>query len=174
MTLHREPGKSHEPMRPRLITLDLASDFNPPLDSGGTVDWTAAGTKLTLRQLNKFFDKPQGVISISGGNVVLPRGAWRVRMIVEAGKSTTSAGSIGFAVTNAAGTTVHKECDDIEFPPVDCRMTVAVETIVKITAATDQIAFRAARRTAGSTMSIDAAYVGSIQKFANHGEVREV
>lgn len=177
MTLQREPGKSHEPMRPRLITLDMASGHNAFLDSGGSVDWSTTGgadSRLPIRQLNKYLDKPQGVLSVVTESVVVPRGLWKARLCVEVSNNDASARSVGFAITNAAGTTVHREWDDFEFHPHDGRMTVAFETLVKVTAATDTITFRAARRVGGATVTIQPEYVGYVQKVANHGEAREV
>lgn len=105
MGLQLEKGTQF-PMRPGIIRLTAGATLDPLPTDSPDVDWTAAGTKITVAAGIKAMDDE--LFSISGGDLVLPAGQYKIHLHVEA-TSGGSASVVSAACTDTAGTTVHCE-----------------------------------------------------------------
>ena len=90
-------------MRHKCAQFSIASDFNLPTDAA--YDWTADNSRLTPILIRKFMDDAAEA-SLSGTDIMLPRGIWRAHINIHFRNITTTQVA-RVALTNLAGTTLH-------------------------------------------------------------------
>lgn len=170
-----EPNRATAYVRPVFMQLSLTGGFTPPDQSPGPPTWTAAGTKLTLVSSVEAMDD-DNVVSISGGNVVVPEGLWYVLFAPRVTKSgVATQESYHLAITSGTGTTVHREVGPIVAQDNDPNVHGQVlETFIDVPAAGLAIEFRASQVTAGTDFtiaSVPTRNVGFIQRVIPAGKL---
>lgn len=159
--LHQELNRSHIGVRPSRIEFDLASGFVPPNDPD-PVNWAAAGTKLTLRQLRKFCDD-QDRLAVVGGNITLPSGIWVVRFECRATKTGTAADELRIAITSGG---IALAVSEPLTAPIANPATLSMSLEATLLGGTP-IEFRAAQTTTGTDFTIEPDFVGYVERYAN-------
>lgn len=167
MALQQEPGKK-TPMRPGIMTLDMASDFSLPDQSGG-LDWTAAGTKLTLTELDKFMDD-HSRMAIANGNVSLREAQYKLKYLAFLTNGSGTVEDCQIAITNSGGTTVHAVSPALTIPAGGSLVAELTFIVHQNTPGAVEYAFRASQTTAGTDITVESEYVGCVERIGNYNE----
>jgi len=161
----REPGLQC-PLRPAIALLSngaktLAQDAFP-------ADWTAAGTLLEMSLVSGYpLMDDRSRISISSGDLVLQQGIWEIDFYLAF--VSTTAGHVSFAVTNAAGDTVHAQSRPIDMEATDGNQGYIKAIVVVTDPAGETVAFRAAGEQADAAVSASITSA-CVKRIGNHDE----
>ena len=151
------------PMRPAVALMD-SEDAHTLVNDAPAVDWTAAASQIDLVSNAEAMDDLNEIsIDATSKNAVLDPGQYHIRMYPVI--TDSAGGSARIAITNAAGSTVHNESDDITMA-AGAGTQVYLEAYLHVTAEDTEVAFRAAATT--GTASIGQNFpVCSITKIGN-------
>lgn len=168
-----EPNRSTKPVRPTLLNLDLASNF--AVQNG--IVWTVADKKLALREFNipgsgEFMDEG-GHASIDGNDdIALDEGLWYIRFSPRLSKTGAGQEDVHLAITNADGTTVHREVGPLSHGTANpSHRQEVLEHFLDVPAAGAVVSFRAGQGTAGTDFTLDASFVGYVQRVIPQGKL---
>lgn len=136
------------PMRPSSAVIAMtAGSVTPPRDTP-PVDWTVAGTKLPLGTvISEFMDDKASIILDAANDVVTLRpGIWEIEYMIRV-TNTDAANdeNARLAITNLAGSTVHRETPDQLISKATGTL-LTLRHLLHLTA-TDSVAFRIAQTT---------------------------
>lgn len=159
---HSEFEDAFKPLRPALLTLDMAAGFAPPIDSPlSSVDWTATDTRLTPT-IREFHANESSDIAISGVQIQLAkRIVAKVSLVVNIANTGAST-AMRFAITNATGSSVFFESDNVVVPAGGG--SYAFTYIHKTTPTTAVLVLRAAV-VSGTNLTIQPMHVATVERI---------
>jgi len=176
-----EPGKSH-PMLPRQATVQISESAAETVgnDNSDADWWQAAARELTLTSLSAEHNV-DGAVALTGDELTLPEGVWRVRAEVIFGNNDGSnTGHPGLAIVDdvdGGSATLYAEAvQDVVLPagatPTDpvSRERVVVEATISLTDATD-ITIRARNDAAAGTLTTRPGSLLVVEKVANEDQI---
>ena len=166
-TQGRESTGSRGPaLRPSRFTLDLASNFSCPIDSGGSVDWTDTTYRVTPRFKDGPIMDDQGQYSISTKDIVLGAGTFIAEICLLITNTGASAHTVQAAMVTPAGA-LYQEYPELDIPAGQTVMITNTRLTHNAPEDTvNEYAIAVVQRDAGSAeLEVESDYIGAIKKI---------
>ena len=155
------------PLRPAMMYVKAQNDPHNVVLDAPPVSWAAGATSINLKLDVEAMNSP-GRISLNASfRLVLGVGQWEITMhpiVHELG----AGGTVRCAITDSAGTLIHRESDDVDVPAAES-IPLRLTAVVHVRTPATIVELRIASTTA--TMDIlEDMHVASIRRIGNKDE----